>query len=98
MHKILFSQQLDAVEELLQEGVGDKARGYTAFGQLTAACVYVCVGVLETGSGSQWRLKCNEVRLKGAAVTGKQGSESKKCAVIKGGEEKCPCFGVAHGI
>lgn len=53
MHKILFSQQLNnsVVEELVQEGVGEKARGYTAFGQLTAACVYVCVGVLEAGVG-----------------------------------------------
>lgn len=55
-------------------------------------------GSLGSGSGSQLRLKCNEVRLKGAPVTGKQGSESKKCAVIKGGEEKCPCFRVAFGI
>lgn len=51
MHKILFSQQLEVVEELVQEGVGGKARGYTVFGQLTAACAYVCVGVLETGVG-----------------------------------------------
>lgn len=51
MHKILFSQQLEVVEELVQEGVGEKARGYTVFGQLTAACVYVCVGALETGVG-----------------------------------------------
>lgn len=51
MHKILFSQQLEVVEELVQEGVGEKAMGYTIFGQLTAACVYVCVGVLEKGVG-----------------------------------------------
>lgn len=43
-------------------------------------------------------MKCNEVRLKGAPVTGKQGSKSKKCTVIKGGEEKRPCFRVAFGI
>lgn len=43
-------------------------------------------------------MKCNEVLLKGAPVTGKQGSECKKCTVIKGGEEKCPCFRVAFGI
>lgn len=51
MHKILLSQQLEVVEELVQEGVGEKARGYTIFGQLTAVCTYVCVGVLETGVG-----------------------------------------------
>lgn len=43
-------------------------------------------------------MKCNEVRLKGAPVTGKQGSKSKKCTVIKGEEAKCPCFRVAFGI
>lgn len=43
MHKILFSQQAEVVEELVQEGVGEEARGYTVFGQLTAACVYVCM-------------------------------------------------------
>lgn len=48
MHKILLSQQLEVVEELVQEGVGEKARGYTIFGQLTAVCAYLCVGVLET--------------------------------------------------
>lgn len=55
-------------------------------------------GSLGNGSGSHWRLKCNEVLLKGAPVTGKQGSECKKCTVIKGGEEKWPCFRVAFGI
>lgn len=51
MHKISFSQQLNVVEELVQEGVGGRARGYTVFGQLAAACAYVCVGVVETGVG-----------------------------------------------
>lgn len=51
MHKILFSQQVEVVEELVQEGVGEKARGYIVFGQLSSACVYVCVGGLETGVG-----------------------------------------------
>lgn len=43
-------------------------------------------------------MKCNEVRLKGAPVTGKQASRSKECTLIKGGEEQRPCFGVAFGI
>lgn len=51
MHKILLSQQLEVVEELVQEGVGEKARGCVAFGQLTAVCAYVCVGVFQTEVG-----------------------------------------------
>lgn len=43
-------------------------------------------------------MKCNEVRLKGAPVTGKQASRSKECTLIKGREEQRPCFGVAFGI
>ena len=43
-------------------------------------------------------MKCNEVRLKDAPVTGKVGSKSKKCAVIKGEEEQRPGFRVAFGI
>lgn len=45
MHKILLSQQHEVVEELAQEGVGEKAMGRTIFGQLTAVCTYVRVGV-----------------------------------------------------
>lgn len=50
MHKILLSQQLEIVEELVQEGVGEKARGCTIFGQLTAVRT-LCVGVLATRVG-----------------------------------------------
>lgn len=45
MHKILLSQQHEVVEELAQEGAGEKAMGCTIFGQLTAVCTYVHVGV-----------------------------------------------------
>lgn len=51
MHKILLSQQLEVVEELVQEGVGEEARGCAALGQLTAVCAYVCVGVFQTEVG-----------------------------------------------
>lgn len=43
-------------------------------------------------------MKCNEVRLKSAPVTGKQRRDGKKCAVIKAEEEWWPCFRVAFGI
>lgn len=45
MHKILLSQQHEVVEELAQEGAGEKAMGCTIFGQLTAARTSVRVGV-----------------------------------------------------
>lgn len=63
------------------------------------SCVHVRArGSLRNWSGSCWLLKCNEVRLKGAPVTGKQGRNGKKCAVIKGEEQRRPCFGVAFGF
>lgn len=45
MHKILLSRQREVVEELVQEGAGEKAMGCTIFGQLTAVCAYARVGV-----------------------------------------------------
>lgn len=98
MHKILLSQQLQAEEELVWEGVGEEARGIYSI-WAAGSCVHVRLrGSFGCGSGSHCRLKCNEVLLKGAPVTGKQGKESKKCAVIKGEEEKCPCLRVAFGV
>lgn len=98
MHKILLSQQCEVVEEVSAGRGGRKGHGMHNI-WAADSCMHVRArGSLRNWSGSCWLLKCNEAPLKGAPVTGKQGSNGKKCTVIKGEEERRPCFRVAFSI
>lgn len=98
MHKILLSQQCEVVEEVSAGRGGRKGHGMHNI-WAADSCMHVRArGSLRNWSGSCWLLKCNEAPLKGAPVTGKQGSNGKKCTVIKGEKERRPCFRVAFSI
>lgn len=97
MHKISFSQQLEAVEELVQERGGREGQGIF---NIWAADSFVRVHLRESwkrGSGSHWRLKCNEVRLKGAPVTGKHAEPQQGVCGDKR-RRNARAFGVVFGI
>lgn len=98
MHKILLSQQREVVEEVSAGRGGRKGHGMHNIWAADSCVHERARGSLRNWSGSCWLLKCNEAPLKGAPVTGKQGSNGKKSTVIKGEEERRPCFRVAFSI
>lgn len=98
IHKILLSQQHEVVEEVSAGRGGRKGHGMHNIWAADSCVDVRARGSLRNWGGSCWLLKCNEAPLKGAPVTGKQGSNGKKSAVIKGEEERRPCFRVAFSI